>query len=235
MTITWLGQAGFLIETRAGTKIMIDPYLSDRLHQLNGEDFVREVPIDEAYLHMQPDALVLTHCHADHTDPATLEPLLRDKEPICVLAPLNTWRDVRAQYGGGHNYVQFDRGVQWSMKDVTLRAVFALHTDERAIGVIIQADGKTVYHTGDTLYHRDIPSWIDCPIDTLILPINGQGCNMNVLDACKLTKLLSPKSVLPMHYDMFKKMGCDVADFTALFEDDSIPIILPRHYCRTEV
>ena len=28
MKVTWLGQAGLLIETN-GTKIMIDPYLSD--------------------------------------------------------------------------------------------------------------------------------------------------------------------------------------------------------------
>ena len=236
MKLTWLGQAGFLLESSTGTKIMIDPYLSDRLHELNGEDFVREVPILDEYLDMRPDALVLSHGHADHTDPATLQRLLKDKEPFCVLAPLNTWREVRAAYGGGHNYIQFDRGIQWTLKDVTIKAVMAAHTDEYAIGIIIECDGMRLYHTGDTLYHRDIPSWLDGPIDTLILPINGQGCNMNAVDAWKLTKLLAPKKVLPMHHDMFKKMGCNVEDFTSLFAgDDSIEVLLPRHYSQIEI
>ena len=236
MTITWLGQAGFLIESSAGTKIMIDPYLSDSLHELNGDDFIRQVPIDECYLDMRPDALILSHCHADHTDPATLQRLLKDKEPFCVLAPLNTWRDVRARFGGEHNYIQFDRGVQWTLNDVTLKAVFALHTDEYAIGIIIETDGKTLYHTGDTLYHRDLPKWLDGPVDTLVLPINGKGCNMNAVDAYKLTKLLAPKKVLPMHHDMFKKAGCDVQEFTSLFtEQDGVEILLPEHYCPVEL
>ena len=64
MKLTWLGQAGYLLESDAGTRIMIDPYLSDRLHELNGEDFRREVPIREEYLDMQLDALVLTMTEA---------------------------------------------------------------------------------------------------------------------------------------------------------------------------
>ena len=144
MKVTWLGQAGYLFESNAGTRIMIDPYLSDRLRELNGENFHREVPIKEEYLDMQLDALVLTHCHADHTDPGTLERLLKNKQPMCVLAPLNTWRDIRGTYGGGHNYIQFDRGIQWTLGDVTLKAVFAAHTDERAIGVIIEADDTVI-------------------------------------------------------------------------------------------
>ena len=236
MKITWLGQAGFLVESAAGTKIMIDPYLSDRLHELNGEDFIRQVPIDERYLDMRPDALVLSHGHADHADPATLQRLVKGKEPFCVLAPLNTWRDIRAAYGGGHNYIQFDRGTQWTLGDVTLKAVMAKHSDEYAIGIIIEADGQSLYHTGDTLYHRDIPAWLDGPIDTLILPINGQGCNMNPVDAYKLTKRIAPKKVLPMHHDMFRKMGCDVKDFTSLFSpDDGVEILLPEHYCPMEI
>lgn len=235
MKLTWLGQAGYLLESNAGTRIMIDPYLSDRLHELNGEDFRREVPIREEYLDMQLDALVLTHCHADHTDPGTLSRLLADKEPMCVLAPLNTWRDIRGTYAGGHNYIQFDRGVQWTLGDVTLKAVFAVHTDERAIGVMLEADGTVIYHTGDTLYHREIPAWLDGKVDTLILPINGQGCNMNCADAYKLTKLLAPKTVVPMHYDMFRKMGCDVQEFTSLFTGDSIRVLTPEHYSATEI
>ena len=51
MTITWLGQAGFLVESSAGTKIMIDPYLSDSLHELNGDDFIRQTLLSLMTIH----------------------------------------------------------------------------------------------------------------------------------------------------------------------------------------
>ena len=34
MKITWLGQAGLLIQTQ-GVKVMIDPYLSDSVEKIN--------------------------------------------------------------------------------------------------------------------------------------------------------------------------------------------------------
>ena len=36
--------------------------------------------------------------------------------------------------------------------------------------------------------------------------------------------------------DMFKKMGCNVEDFTSLFAgDDSIEVLLPQHYSQIEI
>ena len=70
MKITWLGQAGLLIETE-GVIIMIDPYLSDSVAAVNPKNY-RRVPVEERFLRMRPDVLICTHNHLDHTDPETL-------------------------------------------------------------------------------------------------------------------------------------------------------------------
>lgn len=70
MKITWLGQAGFLFETKE-TKILIDPYLSESCLTLSPECY-RRMPTDESFFDIIPDVIVLTHDHLDHTDPDTL-------------------------------------------------------------------------------------------------------------------------------------------------------------------
>ena len=72
MNLTWLGQAGYYLVSPGGLRIMIDPYLSDALCRAQGEDFLREVPIDPAWCQAETDVLVITHCHADHMDFETL-------------------------------------------------------------------------------------------------------------------------------------------------------------------
>ena len=66
MKITWLGQAGLLFETD-GKKIVIDPYLSDNVKNFEPQNY-RRVPVDEAFLQIKPDVLIITHNHLDHLD-----------------------------------------------------------------------------------------------------------------------------------------------------------------------
>ena len=61
MKITWLGQAGLLFENE-NIKIMVDPYLSDSLSS-RGEGFFRRLPINEEYLEISPDVVLITHEH----------------------------------------------------------------------------------------------------------------------------------------------------------------------------
>ena len=70
MKITWLGQAGLLIETK-GKIILVDPYLSDGVAKIQPHNH-RRVPVDERFFKVKPDVIVLTHNRADHTDKETL-------------------------------------------------------------------------------------------------------------------------------------------------------------------
>ena len=238
MKLTWLGQAGYFIVTEQNLRIMIDPYLSNNLEMVKGESFHREVPMKEEAFQLEPDVLILTHIHDDHTDFATLDRILSEsKKPMSVLAPLNTWQEVRRRYGGIHEYIQFDEGIEVTLEGVRFCSMYAAHSDERAVGVLIQADCKQIYHTGDTLFHRRLGEYIEGKVDAMLLPINGKGNNMNIADALRLTRKIKPLKVFPMHWDMFKAYGCDPMPFEIELKKSlqDTEVILPEEYCEIEL
>lgn len=225
MKLTWLGQAGWLLRTRRGTRVMIDPYLSDSLRQQKGEAFRRRTPLRPELLSTQLDALVITHSHADHLDWGTLRPLLAAQEkPLYVLGPRSVWEALREDDPRHNELVLFQEGTRYTVEDVHLAAVFAAHSDPCAIGVTAQAEGLRVYHTGDTLYHRDLISPDTAGADALLLPINGRRNNMNAADAALLTRALSPRLAVPMHWDMFAAMGCDPAAYRDPLVGDGVDV-----------
>lgn len=235
MTLTWLGQAGYLITTRGGTRIMIDPYLSDNLFLTKGEKFRRLVPLDDRWLHCDLDVLAFTHNHDDHTDPASVSVILAREKPITVLAPMNNWDVLRHTYDEKHNYLMFDAGIEISIGDAVLKAVPAAHSDISGIGIIVDDGECSIYHTGDTMFRRDLPSNIDRKPDAMIFPINGVGNNMNAKDAKRFVDILSPRKAFPMHWDMFGPFGCDVSNFTSLCNGSPYEVIIPPHYEAVEI
>ena len=203
MKITWLGQAGLLFE-KNGTKILVDPYLSDSVGKVNPKN-TRRVPVEESYLQITPDVIICTHNHLDHVDPETLEHYLNREEPILVLAPQVAWQEVR-KFGGNHNYVQFNRHTHWTHQTIRFTAVKAEHSDPHPIGVLIEAGEKTYYVTGDTLYNDEIFADLPSKIDVLFLPINGVGNNMNMTDAAAFAKRTGAKKVVPLHWGLFDSL-----------------------------
>ena len=208
MRIVWLGQAGFYIET-CGIKVLIDPYLSESCKGLCSQNY-RRMPIDESCFDIRPDVIVLTHEHLDHTDPDTLEHYLGTEGEITVLASPGAWERVR-EFGNGHNYVRFSRHTQWTLGDVRFTAVKAEHSSYGPIGVIIEAEGKKYYHTGDTLYNSEMLADIPTDIYAMMAVINGKGNNMNEIDAHRLVKQISPKYYVPMHWGLHDEMYPDTA------------------------
>ena len=198
--ITWLGQAGLLIDIN-GTKIIVDPYLSNSIQKVNPQK-KRNMEIDESYLKIVPDILVCTHNHLDHVDPETLKHYLENEESITVLAPQSAWEETR-KFGGNHNYIRFNRHTEVSLGDIKFSSVKAEHSDIHPIGVIIEAEGKKLYITGDTLYNTEIFSDIPENIDAVFLPINGEGNNMNMADALRFCQKINPKIAVPVHWGLF--------------------------------
>lgn len=204
MKITWLGQAGLLFETE-GKKILIDPYLSDFVKTVNPKNY-RRVPVDERFLQIKPDVILCTHNHLDHVDPETLKHYLREDTECLVLAPEGGWQEIR-KFGGSNNYVRFQNGTEWTEGGVRFRAVFAEHSDPYAIGVILSAEGKNYYVTGDTLYsERVFESLPDTELEAVFLPINGVGNNMNAADAARFAKRTGAKYAVPIHFGLFDEL-----------------------------
>ncbi len=208
MKIVWLGQNGLLLSEK-GRNIIIDPYLSDSVEKINSLNY-RRVPVDEEFFNIRPDIIILTHNHLDHTDPETLEKYLKKYDNITVLASHNAWSNIRSM-GGGHNYVSFNRHTTWTQYGIKFKAVYAEHSDDRAIGVIIDDGEKKYYITGDTLYNEEVFSDITEEIDVVFLPINGVGNNMNMTDAKEFVERIKAHQVVPMHFGMFDEI--DPEDF----------------------
>lgn len=211
MKITYIGQAGLLIE-KNGVKILVDPYLSNSVVKVNPRNYRRQ-PIDEDLLKIKPDAIILTHDHIDHTDEETLIHYLghETEKPVLVLAARNAYKKVLA-FKNYHNYVEFPPHTVWSQFGLTFRSVKAEHSDFEAIGVIIEDGDKKYYITGDTLYNEDIFKDIPEDIYALFLPVNGVGNNMNMTDAEKFAKKVNPKYVVPFHIGMFDNLSADNFD-----------------------
>lgn len=201
MKITWLGQAGLLFETQ-GKKILIDPYLSNSVVKIEPQNY-RRVPVDERFLQITPDMVVITHNHADHLDKETLCHYLSQDSSVTVLAPSGAWQEVRKFGGRKNNYILFNNGTTWTEDFAQFRAVKAEHSDENAIGVIISAEDKNYYITGDTLYSEKVfESLPKIKFDAVFLPINGKGNNMNMQDAARFCERLKTRAV-PLHFGMF--------------------------------
>ena len=221
MKITYIGQAGLLIEIN-GAKILVDPYLSNSVVKVNPRNYRRQ-PIDESLLKIMPDAIVLTHDHIDHTDEETLVHYLgkETEKPILVLGSRSAYKKALS-FKNYHNYVEFPPHTEWSEFGLKFTSVKAEHSDFEAIGVIIEDGDKKYYITGDTLYNEDIFNDIPDDIYALFLPINGLGNNMNKTDAARFAKRVGAKFTIPFHVGMFD-------EFTAQdFECDSK--IIPEIY-----
>ncbi len=203
MKVTWLGQAGVLMETDH-MKIMIDPYLSNSVEKVNPLNY-RRAAVDESFFCVKPDVMIFTHNHLDHYDPETVERFLKKDSGILVLSPVSVSEEIR-KMGGNNNYVQFDRYTSWTEKGIRFTAVKAAHRDPAAIGVIIDWNGKKYYHTGDTLYNEEIFSDIPDDIYALFLPVNGVGNNMNMADAARFAQRVRARHVIPIHVGMFDEL-----------------------------
>jgi len=204
--ITWLGQAGLLFEHH-GYKVMIDPYLSDSVKEINPKNYRRK-PVDESLFDIKPDMMIFTHNHLDHYDPETVGKFIAEDSAMTVLAPSSVWGEVR-KIGGNNNYVLFNRHTQWSEGGLVFTAVKAEHSDPTPIGVIIDDGEKKYYVTGDTLYNEEIFADIPNDIYAVFLPVNGVGNNMNMTDAARFAKRVGAEKIVPIHTGMFDELDAN--------------------------
>jgi len=192
--ITFWGQSGYLLKTK-NSRIIIDPYLSDSVNRVAGRP--RALPIP-----MQPediccDAVICTHDHLDHLDPDTAAAIPKGQLFI-------TTREGKRHLDklGQTNVKALLVGQSITVGDMDITAVFADHTAE-AFGLIVQAEGKTLYFSSDTLYNEKLFDIAGYHPDLAFICINGRLGNMNVEEALVVAKKIGAKVNIPNHYDMF--------------------------------
>ena len=133
----------------------------------------------------------------------------------------------RKTFGGNNNFVLFNAGTRWTFGNLVFKAVKAEHSDPHPIGVIIEAEGKVLYVTGDTLYNTDIFADLPGHIDAVFLPVNGLGNNMNMEDAKRFCEKIGAKKAVPMHCGLFDSIDMNQFGFE--------PKVVPTFYEEIEL
>ena len=220
--LTFLGQSGVVLRWDA-LAACVDPYLSDWVAERHGEAFRRRVPPPVTTQQLADLRwILLTHAHDDHTDLATLLPLLQTATNALVVAPRES-REMLAAAGvprsrlrqPGPGWLSLGHGVQ-------VRAIPAAHLELetlengewRYVGYLFRWGHESLYHAGDTIPHPDLiaaladegaPAWA-------LLPVNERNYfrsarnivgNMSVREAFELAEVIGARHVVPLHWDLF--------------------------------
>jgi L-ascorbate 6-phosphate lactonase len=216
MKICWIGQSGFVLEHNR-QRLVIDPYLSDSLARLQGLSRLFPPPVSLAQL--QPDAVFITHDHLDHFDPETLTPI-RDMYPACMLiGPQSVLNHAQMLGFSKSRLVGICPGQTIQAAGYTLTATPAYHNDKFAVGLLVEASGRLLYFSGDTLYTPALASQIRehmaKSLEAAFVCINGKLNNMNLSEAAEFMAELCPTMAIPMHYGLFAENTADPNEFVA--------------------
>jgi len=194
MNIRFLGQSGYELQS-GSTRILIDPYLSDSVNRVAGRPRRLPIPINPADI--QCDAVICTHDHLDHLDPDTASQISKEQFFITT-----TEGKTHLEALGRTHAAALRAGESMTVGDFQITAVFADHTVE-AFGLLVEAEGRKLYFSGDTLYNEKLLQISQYQPDITFICINGRLGNMNVDEALKVAKAIGAKVNIPNHYDMF--------------------------------
>lgn len=210
MKITWIGHAAVKLE---GSKtVFIDPFITGNPVAAIGPEGVKTA-----------DIVVVTHDHGDH---------LGDAHQICKKtgATLVSFYEIAdAAAKKGIKTEAMNVGGTVTVAGVAVSLVPAFHTGGlggTAVGVVVEMDGKKVYHAGDTGLTKEMEliGEMYTP-DIGFLPIDGRF-NMTPRLAAKAVELLKIPKIVPIHYDTFPLVKSSPEELKALVKDASEILII---------
>jgi L-ascorbate metabolism protein UlaG (beta-lactamase superfamily) len=179
LSIKWLGHASFVIEAE-GKIIYIDIY--------------------EGEYKEKADLILVTHSHHDHFDLSKIKKVRR--EDTIIIAP----RDCASRIGEPVKTLK--PGEEATVGDIRVKAVEAynykrfkspgnpFHPKGLGIGYLLMAEGKTVYHAGDTDFIPEMKK-LGC-VDVALLP-SGGTYTMDNVEAAEAAIAINPEIAIPMH------------------------------------
>ncbi len=206
MRLTYLGHSCFLVET-AKARLIIDPYLND-----NPAARIKAADV-------QCDYILVSHGHEDHSGDA-LEIAKRCGATLIANYEIAEYFGAKGAKthgmnpGGGHDF-PFGR-VKLTLAHHTSSHNAGLNPIYMGVpcGLILQADGRTLYHAGDTALFMDMQLIGRAGLDAALLPI-GDNFTMGPDDALTALEFLKPKVAVPIHYNTWPPIAQDAGAFAA--------------------
>jgi L-ascorbate metabolism protein UlaG (beta-lactamase superfamily) len=196
----------------SGVRLLTDPLLTDRLAHL------RRMAGPSPQLTGAPDAVLLSHLHADHFHLPSLR--LLPGEPTLVV-PRGAAAFVARGLGraAAARCVELAPGDEATIGAVRVRAVPAAHDGGRglwsrqravALGFIVEGETRTWY-AGDTGLFDAMADL--APLDLALIPVGGWGPTLGAaghLDAVAAAEALhrvKASWAVPVHYGTFWPLG----------------------------
>ena len=222
--ITWLGHSAFQIET-AGKTILLDPFLTGNPSATISANAA------------SADVILISHGHGDHVG-NTVEIAKRTNALVIANFEVIEWlgkqgvENVHPQHIGGAH--QYDFG--------TIKLTIAHHGSMlpdgsyggNPCGILLKLNDGTIYFAADTGLFYDMSLIGEEGVDVAILPI-GDNFTMGPEDSVRATKLISPKRVIPMHYNTWPLIAQDTAAWAESIREQTSaePVVLkPGESCQ---
>lgn len=200
--ITWLGHATFAIRT-GEHNLLVDPFLDDSP--------VAPIKAAEA----KADFVLLTHGHFDHVADAVA---IAKRTEAAVVANFEICEWLKGQGIGEDKVVAMNIGGAVELPFGNAKMTTALHSSGLpdgsyggvAGGYVLRLGEQRLYLAGDTALTLDLKLVGIGGLDLAVLPI-GDLFTMGPDDSLEAIKLLSPKRVLPCHYNTWPPIEQDAA------------------------
>jgi L-ascorbate metabolism protein UlaG (beta-lactamase superfamily) len=203
--LTWYRQAAFRWQSVERT-IYIDPW---------------GTPADAA----PADVIFITHAHFDHFQPDEIARLSTPSTRL--VAP----HDVAANLRGAVTPVA--PGESHEVAGVSFTTVPAYNIREEAlefhpranrwVGYVLELEGRTVYHAGDTDH---APELSDVRTDVALLPVGGHY-TMDFVEAAGLAHAIAPRLAVPMHFGFVVGGPGDGERFAAAAAPVPVEVLVP--------
>lgn len=235
--VTWWGHSTVWLAD-SGVTLLTDPVLTSRLAHL------RRMAGPVPRLPGAPDAILLSHLHADHFHVPSLRAV--PGEPVLVVPRGAAAFAARAVPGAARRCVELAPGEETKINGVRVRAVPARHDGSRgpwsreraeAIGFVVEGASRTWY-AGDTGLFDGMSEL--GPVDLALIPVGGWGPTLGAhghLDAragAEALRRVRASWAVPVHYGtlwpaglgrvrrhMFDEPGVRFAEFAAEAAPDS--------------